>query len=304
MKKNTGYYFVAVFVIFIWSITFISTKVLLKNLNPIEIMFYRYVIAYLTLIIAYPKIHKSSGLREELLFIGAGLFGGTFYFLAENYALKFSLASNVGLLVTAAPLLTAIMAHIFMKEEKVNKRWYFGALIAFIGVFLVMFNGSFVLKLNPIGDFLAILAAFSWAVYSILIKVIGAKYNGIYITRKIFFYSILTMIPALLLTDFRWDNYILFNKSIVFNILFLGVLASSICFVLWNKVILHIGAVKSNNFIYLIPVVTMISSAIILNEAIKPITVIGGILIIFGVYVSENKNKYVVIEDVIKMENK
>lgn len=276
MKKNTLYYFIAVFVIFIWSITFISTKVLLQNLSPIEIMFYRYVIAYITLIIAYPKIHKSSGLKEELLFLSAGLFGGTIYFLAENYALKFSLASNVGLLVAAAPLLTAIAAHLFMKDEKVNKGWYLGADVAFLGVFLVIFNGKFVLKLNPIGDFLAILAALSWSIYSLIIKAIGAKYNGIYITRKVFFYSILTMIPVLFLTDFKWNNSILLNKSIIFNILFLGILASSICFVLWNKVILHIGAVKSNNFIYLIPLITMITSAIMLKEIIKSIAGMGG----------------------------
>ena len=296
MKKNTLYYFIAVFVVFIWSITFISTKVLLKSLSPIEIMFYRYVIAYITLIIVYPKIHKSSGLKEELLFLGSGLFGGTIYFLAENYALKFSLASNVGLLVAAAPLLTAITAYLFMKEEKVNRRWYLGALVAFLGVFLVMFNGKFILKLNPIGDFLAILAALSWAIYSLIIKAIGAKYSGIYITRKVFFYSILTMIPVLFVTDFKWNNEILFDKSIIFNILFLGILASSICFVLWNKVILKIGAIKSNNFIYLIPLITMISSAIMLDEPIKLISVIGGLLIIFGVYISENKNNKEIVK--------
>ncbi|WP_195987668.1 DMT family transporter [Clostridium sp. D53t1_180928_C8] len=296
MKKNTLYYFIAVFVVFIWSITFISTKVLLKSLSPIEIMFYRYVIAYITLIIVYPKIHKSSGLKEELLFLGSGLFGGTIYFLAENYALKFSLASNVGLLVAAAPLLTAITAYLFMKEEKVNSGWYLGALVAFLGVFLVMFNGKFILKLNPIGDFLAILAALSWAIYSLIIKAIGAKYSGIYITRKVFFYSILTMIPVLFVTDFKWNNEILFDKSIIFNILFLGILASSICFVLWNKVILKIGAIKSNNFIYLIPLITMISSAIMLDEPIKLISVIGGLLIIFGVYISENKNNKEIVK--------
>lgn len=73
----------------------------------------------------------------------------------------------------------------------------------------------------------------------------------------------------------------------------LGILASSICFVLWNKVILHIGAVKSNNFIYLIPLITMITSAIMLKEIIKSIAGMWGILIIFGVYVSENKNKII-----------
>ena len=153
MKKKGVYYLIAIIVVFIWGITFISTKMLLNELKPAEIMFYRYIIAYISLILVYPKFHKSSGIREEILFLLTGIFGGTLYFLSENYALKFSLASNVGLLVASAPLLTAMVAHIFMKDEKVEKNWYIGALVALVGVALVVFNGQFVLKLSPIGDF-------------------------------------------------------------------------------------------------------------------------------------------------------
>ena len=291
MKKKGVYYLIAIIVIFIWSITFISTKILLNKLNPAEIMFYRYIIAYISLILVYPKFHKSSGPKEEILFLLTGIFGGTLYFLSENYALKFSLASNVGLLVASAPLLTAMVAHILMKDEKVEKGWYIGALVALIGVALVVFNGQFILKLNPLGDFLAIFAAFSWAIYSILIKKIGNLYNGIYITRKVFFYSIITMIPTLFFTGCDLEIAVLFDLSIILNLLFLGILASSICFVLWNKVIMVIGAVKSNNFIYLIPFVTMISSAIMLKENIKFISILGGVLIILGVYISEYRKK-------------
>lgn len=303
MGKKNVYYLVALVVIFIWSTTFISTKTLLNSLSPVEIMFYRYIIGYVILIIAYPKVHKVGSFKEEILFLGAGIFGGTLYFLAENYALKFSLASNVGLLVAAAPLLTAFIAHIFMKEEKATKKWYIGASVAFAGVFLVVFNGQFVLKLNPIGDFLAILAAVSWAIYSILIKKIGEKYNGIYITRKVFFYSILTMIPTLFFTDFRFSISILFETKIILNLLFLGILASAICYVLWSKVIWNIGPIKANNFVYFMPFITMICSALILNESIKSIAIIGGILIILGVYISEQVDKSKVIDsNIIKIE--
>ena len=287
MKKKGVYYLIAIIVIFIWSITFISTKILLNKLNPAEIMFYRYIIAYISLILVYPKFHKSSGPKEEILFLLTGIFGGTLYFLSENYALKFSLASNVGLLVASAPLLTAMIAHILMKDEKVEKGWYIGALVALIGVALVVFNGQFILKLNPLGDFLAIFAAFSWAIYSILIKKIGNLYNSIYITRKVFFYSIITMIPTLFFTGSKLEIEVLLDSSVILNLLFLGILASSICCVLWNKVIMVIGAVKSNNFIYLIPFVTMIASAIMLKENIKFISILGGVLIILGVYISE-----------------
>ena len=289
MKKSGIYYAIAMIVTIIWGITFISTKTLLNDLSPAEIMFCRYIIAYISLMIVYPKFHKSTDWKEEILFLLAGFFGGTVYFLTENYALKFTLASNVGLLVASAPLLTAIVTSIFIKEEKVEKSWYTGALIALLGVGLVVFNGQFVLELNPLGDFLAIAAAAAWAVYSIIIRKIGHTHNSVYITRKTFFYSIITMIPALYLTKSNLKLDILIKPEIMFNLLFLGVIASAVCFVAWTKVITKIGAVKANNFIYLIPFVTMISSAVMLKENIKIIAVMGGVLIILGVYISERK---------------
>ena len=291
MKNNKMYYILAIVVMTIWSTTFISTKVLLDFLTPVEIMFCRYIIGYITLFLLYPKVHKIENLKEELLFLGAGVFGGTLYFLSENYALKFSLTSNVSLLVAAAPLLTALVAHVLMKEEKANKRWYLGAAVAFFGVFLVVFNGSYLLKLNPLGDFLAILAALSWAFYSIIVKKLGSKYNGVYMTRKMFLYSIITMIPALLITDFNISSDVFCNVKVVLNLLFLGILASAICFVLWSKVVWNIGAVKANNFIYLVPMVTMIASALILNEEITFVAILGAIFIVLGVYISEKKIK-------------
>lgn len=288
MQKKSIYYIIATIVVFIWSTTFISTKTLLKSLSPVEIMFYRYIIAYVVLWIAHPKLYKAESVKEELLFLGAGIFGGTIYFLTENYALKYTLASNVGLLVAAAPMFTAITAYFFVKGEKLGKGIYLGFIAAFLGTFLVVFNGHFVLKLNPLGDVLAIGAALSWAFYSVLIKKIGTRYNGIYITRKIFFYSILTMLPVLFVTDFRWDLAILYDVTIIGNLLFLGILASSICFLLWSKVIWEMGAVRANNFIYLVPLITMILSAFALDEKITVFAAVGGLFIVMGVYFADH----------------
>lgn len=286
MQHKIIYSLIAIGIIVIWSTTFVSTKILLQVLTPVEIMFYRYVLAYLVLLAVYPKRHSSGGLREELLFCGAGICGGTLYFLTENYALKYTLASNVGLLVATAPMLTAIVAHFLIKNEPFNRSLGLGFLVAFIGAFLVIFNGHFVLKLNPYGDFLAIAAACSWAFYSILVKKIGNRYNSIYITRKIFFYSLLTMLPILFVTDFHWELSRLYSIPVIANLLFLGILASSVCFLLWSKVIWNLGAVQANNFIYLVPLVTMLASIIVLSEPVTPFAVLGGLFILAGVYIS------------------
>lgn len=198
-------------------------------------MFYRHVLAYLVLLAAYPHRHPSGGFREELLFAGAGIFGSTLYFLTENYALKYSMASNVGLLLSTTPMLTAIVARFLTTGEPFNRQLAAGFCIAFLGVFLVIFNGHFILKLHPIGDFLAIAAALSWAFYSTLVKKIGNRYNGIYITRKIFFYAIVTMLPVLVFGDFRYDFSRLCQPSTYLNLIFLGVIASSLCFLIWSK---------------------------------------------------------------------
>ncbi len=289
MNTRMLYYGMALFVICVWGTTFVSTKVLLDALSPVEIMFYRYCIAYAALWAAYPKWHAPGGLREEALFAAAGFFGGTLYFLTENYALQCTLVSNVGLLLATSPILTAVAAHLFTGNEKLNRRLGLGFIVAFVGAFFVIFNGHFILKLNPLGDFLAVAAACSWAIYSILIKKIGGMYNGIYVTRKVFFYSILSMLPTLFFMDFRWDVTVLYDAKIIANLLFLGILASSICFLLWSKVIWKLGAVTVNNFIYLIPLITMIASAVILSEKITVFAMLGGLCIVAGVAISTRR---------------
>ena len=291
MNPHCVGYLTATLVVVIWGTTFISTKVLLNQLSPVEIMFYRYVLGYLALLAAYPHRHKSGGLKEEALFAAAGLFGGTLYFLAENYALHYTLASNVALLVASAPILTAVAVRCATRTERITRPLVFGFIVAFAGVFLVIFNGRFVLHLNPAGDILAVAAAASWAVYSVLVKDMGAKYNGIYCTRKIFFYSLLTMLPFLFATDFRWSLTHLYDLNIMANLLFLGILASAVCYLLWSKVIWQLGPVRTNNFIYVVPLVTMLTSVLVLSEPLTPFAVVGGVLILTGVSLSSSRSR-------------
>ena len=278
----------ALITVVIWAATFISSKILLNTFTPLEVMFFRFVIAYFLLLIIHPKFHKIDSLKEEAMFLLSGITGGSLYFLTENSAVKISQVSNVGLIVATAPIITALLAHFFTKGEKLNKNLFLGFVIAISGVILVMFNGSFMLKLNPIGDILALCAAVSWSVYSIITKKLGSKYNPLYLTRKIFFYALLTMIPFLFTSEFKFDISKLLTFEIMSNLLFLGIVASSICYVIWNFTVNKLGVVKTNNYIYLIPAITLILSVTILHEKITLYSGIGALLIFLGVYVSEN----------------
>lgn len=149
-------------------------------------------------------------------------------------------------------------------------------------------NGNFVLKLNPVGDILATLAAVVWACYSILMKKIGAfRMNMVFCTRKVFFYGLLFMLPALFIFDCRLGLERFASPVNTLNLLYLGFGASALCFVTWNWAVRILGAVKTTVYIYLVPVVTVVSSVIILHETIMPLAIVGTALTLTGLIVSQ-----------------
>lgn len=280
----------ALLTISIWGTTFISTKVLLVDFQPIEILFFRFVMGLLALMLVYPHRMKGTTRRQELTFAAAGLSGVCLYYLLENIALTYTMASNVGVIISVAPFFTAILSHIFLKqEEKFRANFFIGFLIAMIGIVLISFNGT-AMELNPAGDLLALLAAFVWACYSILTrKISGYGYNTILTTRRIFFYGILFMIPALFLFDFKLDLTRFTNPVYLLNILFLGLGASALCFVTWNFAVKLLGAVKTSVYIYLTPVITIAASVLILHEPFTVLTGAGTVLALAGLLLSESK---------------
>lgn len=293
----------ALMTVVIWATTFISSKILLNTFTPLEVMFYRFTIAYFLLLIIHPKFHKIESLKEEAMFLLSGITGGSLYFLTENTAVKISQVSNVSLIVATAPIITAFLAHFFTKGERLNRNLILGFLIAISGVFLVIFNGNFMLKLNPLGDILALGAAISWSIYSIATKKFGSKYNHLYLTRKIFFYALLTMIPFLFTSEFNFDMNKLLTFNSISNLLFLGIVASSLCYVVWNFTVDKLGVIKTNNYIYLIPAITLIFSVFILNEKLTLYSSLGAILIFLGVYISEHGLKINIFQRSQTIEN-
>ena len=290
--SRTKGHLIALMTVFIWGITYIATKVLLTEFKPIEILFFRFTLGYATLWLLAPRFFAWQGIKQELMFLGAGFCGVTCYFLCENIALKYTTASNVGVITTLAPVFTAILAIFFLKTEKPAKSFYIGCLFSMIGIVLITLNGKFVLSVNPLGDLLAVLACLFWACYSILTKrSSNYGYNIILLTRRFFFYGLMFMLPALYLFDFEW-NLSRFNQPVnLLNILFLGVGASAICFASWNYAVKLVGAVKISIYIYLVPILTIINAVLILDEPFTWIAAIGTLFTLSGVLLSEGKIK-------------
>jgi drug/metabolite transporter (DMT)-like permease len=289
-KKAKGH--ICAFVtILIWGTAFISTKVLLTDFMPIEIMFYRFSIGLLALFIIYPRKLKGTTKKQELMFAAAGFCGITFYFLLENIALTYTAASNVGVIISTAPFFTAILAGWLLDNEKPGWGFYLGFSAALTGIFLISFSGITMLELNPIGDLLAFAAAIVWAVYSILARKISRYgYNTIQTTRRIFCYGLLFMIPVMIFFDFNWAFTRFMQPRNIFNILFLGLEASALCFVTWNQAVKMLGAVKTSIYIYMVPVITVITSVIVLQERVTWMSAIGVILTLAGLLISDKKS--------------
>ena len=282
----------AIFTIVVWGTTFISTKVLLTEFKPVEILLFRFIIGYLTLLLLSPCRLKVKGRRQEMTFFLAGLSGICLYYLMENIALTYTMASNVGVIISIAPFFTAILSHLFMKsEEKMRVNFFIGFVVAMVGIVLISFNGS-KLELNPVGDLLAVLAAFVWACYSILTKKIGSfGYPVILATRRTFFFGILFMIPALFFFDFKIGIKRFADVKCLLNIFYLGLGASAICFVTWNIAVKVLGAVRTSVYIYMVPVITVITSVVILKEPVTWVSAVGTVLAIVGLFISEYREK-------------
>lgn len=285
-KKATGHLAVLV-TILIWGTTFISTKVLLVDFEPIEILFFRFIMGFLALLIVYPRRMKETTKRQEAVFAAAGLCGICLYYLLENIALTYTMASNVGVIISIAPFFTAMLTHLFTKNEKLRANFFFGFVVAMAGICLISFNGA-QMHLNPVGDLLALAAAAVWACYSVLTrKISDFGYHTIQTTRRVFAYGIMFMVPALFLFDFRIGAERFLNPVYLGNLIFLGLGASALCFVTWNMAVKILGAVKTSIYIYLVPIITIVTSALILREPVTLMSGVGTALALLGLFLSE-----------------
>ena len=303
MKTKGKYIFhlLAFLTMALWGITFVSTKTLInEGLTPAQIFTIRFIIAYLGLLAVCfmrggrDKRAFSNSLRHETVFLITGISGGSLYFLTENTALAYTQACNVSFIVCIAPLLTVLMTLAIkgmfkgpmadgLENIHVGFPLIAGTILALTGMVLVIFDGNS-LNLSPKGDILAFLAALCWAFYSQFMGQMTDRYGPLFATRKVFFYGLVTIIPVLLLSDNSNLETVRFDSIRVWgNLLFLSVIASLVCFVVWNRVMSRIGNVTSTNYVYLNPVFTLIGAVIILGERMTLASGIGSAMILGGV---------------------
>ena len=287
MNQKLLWHLLAVGVVAVWGTTFVNTKILYNSgLTPSEIFFLRFLSAYVAIWFISPRKLFTNSWRDEGTMLLLGITGGSLFFVAENSAVALTYVNNVSFITSTSPLVTVILGIVFVKSIKATWTLIVGSLIALVGVGLVIFNGSFILHLNPWGDLLALLTAVCWAVYTLLMKSVSEKYSAVFITRKLFFYGLLTVLPMFLIDPWTVSLATLLTPKVAFNLLLLGLVASFLCFALWTVVIERLGVMTASNYQYLNPITTVVASAIWLSEPMTAIAYIGSALILIGVIVS------------------
>lgn len=296
--KRLQYHLLAFTVVAIWGVTFVSTKVLIgAGMHPVAIFLIRFVLAYAGIWVYIGLTRQKAklwyGIKEELVFLLLGITGGSFYFLTENTALAYTQATNTAFLVCSAPLFTAIFTLIYKRFgkgrfadglENIRLGWPLvgGTLLAISGMALVVFDGTR-LQLSAKGDLLAIGAALCWAVYSLFMGQMTREYGTVTATRKVFFYGLLSILPFLGGHSNSFSPSVIGQTAVWSNLLFLGIVASLLCFILWNLVMDKLGNVSSTNYVYLNPVFTLLTAMAILGEKMTLLAGIGCAAILAGV---------------------
>lgn len=300
MQGKFGYHLLALAVVAVWGVTFISTKILIgEGLHPSWIFAIRFLVAYLGIwvLCALSKDSRklfSGSLRDEAVFLVLGVSGGSVYFLTENTALAYTQACNVSFIVCSAPLFTALLSFavkkLFKGEiaeglEDVSGRWQLvaGTALALAGMAAVVFEGS-ALRISSKGDLLALAAALCWAVYSIFMGQMTARYGSAFATRKVFFYGLVTIVPFLIGSG--PDFSVLTRPQVWGNLLFLSLAASLGCFILWNRIMSVIGNITATNYVYLNPFFTLVTAVTLLGERLTLQSGLGCAAIIAGVIIA------------------
>ncbi|MBR5748971.1 MAG: DMT family transporter [Prevotella sp.] len=291
IKQHILYHAVVFLVVAIWGSTFVFTKLLLLGgFTPAQIFTLRFIIAYVMLLVfcLWRGIRwMADTWKDELLMVGLGISGGSLYFLAENGAMNYTTTTNTSLIVCLCPLFASAMIGLFYKSQRLNRTQIIGTLMAAAGVIVVVMNGHFVLHLSPIGDTLAFVACLCWAVYSLLMIPANARYDTIFVTRKVFFYGLLSMIPYFFVYPGLNTQLLIGQPAMLWNLLFLGCVASTLCFLAWNWAMKKLGAVIVTNYVYFNPVTTILFAWLILSEPITIYFLLGTMLILIGLYLSD-----------------
>ena len=279
MKKS--YHFYAIITIIFWALAFVFTRLGLQYFDVYSLSFLRYLVASITLlvIIYFIKINKPK--KEDMpAFILSGALGFFLYVILFNKGTALVSAATSSIIIATVPVFTALLATFFYKEKLKIYQWI-AIGIEFMGILvLTLMNGSF--SINE-GVLWLLIAALCLASYNILQRKLTKTYSALQAsTYSIFFATIMLCIflPGSI------------NKAIhapliqMLYVLILGVFSSAIAYIAWAKAIsLAEKTTYVSNYMFVTPFLTTILGFIMINEIPDKATILGGIIILSGLFI-------------------
>lgn len=203
----------------------------------------------------------------------------------------FSMASTVGLIVSSAPMFTALLLWLCRRTTRPGAAFFIGFVLAMAGIALISLAEGESFDFDPIGCLLALGSAVSWGVYGLCLEAAQQQgLNDLLVTRKVFFWGVLFTLPFCLGTGITFDLTRFAQPVMLGNTVYLGVVASALCFLAWNKASALIGPVATNVYLYLMPVITVAASFLILGEPVTLFTLGAIALILAGLWLSQRRS--------------
>ncbi|MBP1908334.1 DMT family transporter [Methanolobus bombayensis] len=287
-KRKKGLLYMMTVVV-LWGFSFVATKILLDFLDPLTVVFVRFFMATILMFAICRKRENYS--RNEVMYVAiAGFLGITSYQMLENVALVFTTATNSSLISATVPVVLLLTLDVSRRQLS-DRVKYAGALIAFIGVGLLVLNGAFNLHLNPMGDILMFGAVFSWVFYTIVIERMGSR-NMFIVSRDLTLAGTAFLFPLMV---FQAQNLRIeiFSQNdallVVAALIYLGVFCSALGFLFWNRAIHLAGSSTTTNGIYMIPLVTIIGDTLVIGNVPNIYVLLGAALVLAGIYLSERR---------------
>ena len=277
---------------FFWSFSFIWFKIAYQGYEPITVVIFRLAISAVlitTIAWAMKRLQKPS--RKDLgLFILMSFFEPFLYFIGESYGLMYISSTVAAVIVATIPLISPVAAWFFYRERL---RWMnaAGLLFSFVGVGMVVLNGSFRFNAEPLGvglEFMAVLAAIS---YSIVLRNLVGRYNTFLIIPWQNIIGVILFLPLWLIFEFNDFVSQPFHPQAFRAIVFLAIFSSTLAFIFFTQSIRNLGVNRSNTFINLIPVFVAILSFFILKDDLGLQQITGIVIVVAGLFLAQIRRR-------------
>lgn len=275
----------------VWGSMFVAVKIAVEYIPPIPLVWMRYIVAFVVLaaVVVYQRENLKIARKDIALLLSIGVIGHTISIVTQEYGTMFSSAQMGSVITSATPAFMLIFAAWLLKE-KMTVRKILSIILATVGVILIAGVDSMDMS-KQLGAFCSTVAALTWALMSVMLKLIPSRYSPLQIN----FYAVLTAIICLTpvnlptVSALPWDKIL--QPEIIGCVVYMGAISTSIAFLLWNKGLLLMEAGASGLFFFFQPIVGTFLGWLILDEQITLSFWIGSLLIFIGVFLVTVRNE-------------